>query len=144
MSIVLVVDDEAQMRTLLVRWIGGDGFEMQEAETARDALASMEVKPADIVVCDVRMPGESGLWLAAELRKRFPETAILLATGDRTIAPHITMQAGIVAYLTKPFTREDMLDAIQLAAEWHRTAVSERGRATPLRDMPTEWFGAAR
>jgi DNA-binding NtrC family response regulator len=144
MSIVLVVDDEEQMRTLLVRWIGNDGFETQEADTARAALASMDVNPADIVVCDVRMPGESGLWLAAELRKRFPETAILLATGDRTIAPHITMQSGIVAYLTKPFTREDMLDAVQLAAQWHRTAVSERGRTIPQGDIPTAWFGSAR
>ena len=144
MAIVLVVDDEAQMRTLLVRWIGNDGFETQEAETAQAALASMEANPADIVVCDVRMPGESGLWLAAELRTRFPEAAILLATGDRTIAPHITMQPGIVAYLTKPFTREDMINAIQLAAQWHRTAVSERGRAVPKDDTPSAWFGSAR
>ena len=144
MPIVLIVDDEAQMRTLLVRWIGEDGFETQEAETARAALASMDVIPADIVVCDVRMPGESGLWLAAELRKRFPETAILLATGDKTLAPHITMQPGIVAYVTKPFTREVLLDAMQLAVRWHRTVVSERGRPTSRPDLPEAWRGPSR
>src|SRR2546427_8153225 len=119
MPIVLVVDDEPEMRTLLVRWIQADGFETQEADSARAALDSMDVNPADIAVCDVRMPGESGLWLTAELRARFPETAILLATGDRTIPPHITMQPGIVAYLTKPLTREVVRDAMQLAVQWH-------------------------
>jgi len=63
MSIVLVVDDESQIRDLLVRWVSGDGYQAREAATAEAALADMQVTPADIVLCDVRMPGETGLWL---------------------------------------------------------------------------------
>jgi len=141
MPIVLVVDDEAPIRELLSRWISGAGHQVREAVTAEAALGTMESDPADIVLCDVQMPGQDGVWLTGQLRTRFPETAIVLATGDRTIPPRISMQAGVVDYLAKPFTREGVLAAVQLAVEWHRRAVSERGRAKTRGDLPKEWIG---
>ena len=112
MSIVLVVDDESQIRDLLVRWVSGDGNQVREAATAEAALADMHVTPADIVLCDVRMPGESGLWLTAQLRSKFPETAIVLVTSDMSVSPQITLQPGVVEYLAKPVTREGLREAV--------------------------------
>src|SRR5580704_3374135 len=112
MPIVLVVDDESQIRDLLVWWISADGHEVREAGTAAAALEDMRIAPAGIVLCDVNMPGENGLWLTGQLRSLFPETAIVLATSDRTIPPNISMQPGVVEYLGKPFTREEVLEAV--------------------------------
>ena len=86
------------------------------------------------------MPGESGLWLTGQLRSRYPETAIVLATSDRTVAPHISLQPGVVEYLAKPFTREQVLAAVRLAAEWHATAVSARGQTKVPAPLTKDWI----
>ena len=138
---VLVVDDESQIRDLLARWIGGDGHEVRQAGTARAALDDMEAAPSDVVMCDVHMPGESGLWLTGQLRQRYPETAVVLATSDRTVPPQISLQEGVVQYLAKPFTREEVLEAVRLAIGWHETAVSERGRAKIVSPLTKAWVG---
>jgi DNA-binding NtrC family response regulator len=141
MPIVLVVDDESQIRDLLARWIGGDGHEVRQAATAAAALDDMQSAPSDIVMCDVHMPGESGLWLTGQLRQRYPETAVVLATSDRTVPPQVSLQQGVVQYLAKPFTREEVLGAVRLAVGWHDTAVSERGRTKIAGPLPKEWVG---
>ena len=141
MPIVLVVDDESQIRDLLCRWISGDGRQVREASTAVAALDDMQVAPADVVLCDVHLPGESGLWLMGQLRARFPETALVLATSDRTVSPQISMQPGVVQYLAKPFTREEVLEAVRLAAVWHDEAVRERGQAKNLAPLTKAWVG---
>jgi CheY-like chemotaxis protein len=140
MPIVLVVDDESQIRDLLVRWVSGEGYQVREAATAEAALADMHATPADIVLCDVRMPGETGLWLTSQLRSRFPETAIVLVTSDTSVSPQITLQPGVVEYLAKPFTREEVLEAVRLAASWHEKAVSERGHTKVSHPLTKEWI----
>ena len=141
MPIVLIVDDESPIRALLARCLSGDEYQVREASTAEAALADMRVTPADIVLCDVRMPGESGLWLTGQLRSQFPETAVVLVTADRRVPPQISLQPGVVEYLAKPFTREEVLEAVRLAATWHEKAVSERGRAKVLSPLTKEWIG---
>jgi DNA-binding NtrC family response regulator len=143
MPSVLVVDDESQIRDLLARWIGGDGYEVRQAATAAAALDDMQAAPSDIVMCDVHMPGESGLWLTSQLRQRYPETAVVLATSDRTVPPQVSLQQGVVQYLAKPFTREEVLGAVRLAIGWHETAVSERGRAKVVSPQTKEWVGTS-
>jgi CheY-like chemotaxis protein len=143
MPTVLVVDDESQIRDLLVRWISGDGYEVRQADTAAAALADMQAARSDIVMCDVHMPGESGLWLTGQLRAQFPETAVVLATSDRTVPPQVSLQPGVVQYLAKPFTREEVLAAVRLAAGWHETAVSEIGRAKVVVPLTKEWVGTS-
>jgi DNA-binding NtrC family response regulator len=141
MPIVLVVDDESQIRDLLARWIGAAGYEVREAPTAAAALDAMQVAVADVVLCDVMMPGENGLWLAGKIRAQFPATAVVLITADRTVSPQISMHPGVVAYLAKPFARDHVLDAVKLAVEWHRTAVIDQGLGKTVAALTKEWVG---
>jgi two-component system phosphate regulon response regulator OmpR len=143
MPSVLVVDDESQIRDLMARWISGDGYQVRQAATAMDALADMQAARSDIVMCDVHMPGENGLWLTGQIRALFPETAVVLATSDRTVPPQISLQPGVVQYLAKPFTREEVLAAVRVAAGWHETAVSEKGRAKVVAPLSKEWAGTS-
>ena len=143
MPIVLVVDDESQIRDLLARWIGAAGYEVREAATAAAALDDLQVAVADVVLCDVMMPGENGVWLAGKIRAQFPATAVVLVTADRTVSPQISMQPGVVAYLAKPFARQGVLDAVKLAVAWHGTAVADQKLGKTATPLPKEWVGSS-
>jgi CheY-like chemotaxis protein len=132
MSTVLVVDDESQIRDLLVRWISSDGYEVREAETSQAALDQMQITASDIVMCDVQMPGENGVWLTAQLRSRFPETAIVLATSDRTVPSQISLQPGVVS-LQAVHTRSSprsRAPRCRMARDGGRRARTHQGRVS--------------
>ena len=96
MADVLVVDDQRPVRELLMRWLREAGHEPREATDALDAIAAMSAQPADVVFCDVHMPGPDGVWLTGELRRLFPLSAIVLATGVSTVPAKVSMQCGVL------------------------------------------------
>lgn len=140
MALILIVDDERSVRQVLARWIQGAGHEILEAESADAALQVMEKQPAAVVFCDIQMPGHDGLWLTAELRKRYRKTAVVLATGVSTVAPQISMQAGVLAYLVKPFRPESVIDALKAALAWHTEAVATEPRPEDTPERLQAWL----
>jgi response regulator RpfG family c-di-GMP phosphodiesterase len=120
---VLIVDDEAPIRRLLQAWVEGEGAAACQASNAEEALALVESSGAPAVaLCDIRMPGRDGLWLAEQLRAGYPQTAVVMTTGvhEFDAAVH-SMQAGVVDYLVKPFTRERMAEALNRAIFTHKS-----------------------
>ena len=95
MHSVLVIDDEDSLRTLLARWVDSAGYRAREADSAEEALFAMEREIADIALCDVTMAGRDGVWLASELRRLYPQTAIIMATGQVTSGGMSTMTAAV-------------------------------------------------
>src|SRR5207247_4486566 len=87
MHSVLVVDDDQTLRGVLSSWVHSFGYYVHEAGTAEDALDTLAEVPADVALCDVNMPGQDGLWLASQIRERYPCTAIIMATAARDIEP---------------------------------------------------------
>ncbi len=73
---VLIVDDDDDLRALLVLAMRRAALETIEAANGSDALAILKQRPVSVVVCDLRMPGVSGLEVVREIRRR-PETATL-------------------------------------------------------------------
>ena len=127
---VLVVDDETGVRDLIVRWLQRAGHRLSWASDAGEALQVLERHPVEVAVLDLRMPGHDGLWLAAQIRQRSPETAIVMATGVRDVSSAVSsLRSGVVDYLVKPFSREQLHEAIDRALEWHQLAVDGRERA---------------
>jgi DNA-binding NtrC family response regulator len=124
MGSVLIVDDESGIREILTRWLSAEGYDTREAVDAETALEEMAIAAADVVMCDVEMPGHGGLWLAAQLGERFPAAAIVLATGLNSVPPANSLKPSIVAYLVKPFTRSVVVEAVSRAVEWHGVAVA--------------------
>lgn len=118
MAKVLIVDDEPRVRELMRRQLEQSGHELYDAEDAQAALDVMTQTPCDVVFCDIQMPGRDGLWLTAELRKLYPMSAVVLATGVSSVSPRISMQAGVLAYLVKPFTRQSLLASLETAVRW--------------------------
>jgi len=117
---VLVVDDDDDLRFRVRRWVESLGFDARQAESAETALDEMRRSAADIVFCDVNMIGQSGLWLASQLRRHFPQTAIIMATAARDVDTAIaSLRNDVVDYLLKPFDRDRLAEALSLGRDWH-------------------------
>jgi CheY-like chemotaxis protein len=118
MPCVLVVDDEEAIRRLLTRWLAGWGYDAKEAANADDAIVMMTSQPADIILCDVNMPVHDGIWLAEQVRGRWPQTAVIMASSAQDMDTVMRMRKqGAVDYITKPFGREMLRQALQRASE---------------------------
>jgi putative nucleotidyltransferase with HDIG domain len=125
MQSVLVVDDDDTLRGVIRAWVEAEGFRACEAADAEQALHLLETEGADIAVCDVNMPGWSGLWLAEQIRDRFPQTAIVMATAARDVETAIaSLRNQVVDYVLKPFDRSRLNEALALARDWHSASAS--------------------
>jgi putative nucleotidyltransferase with HDIG domain len=124
---VLIVEDEVPIRMLLTRWVMACGLRATLAATATQALEETSREPAAVALCDIRMPGRDGLWLASELRARHPETAVIMASGDDRFPSAVaSLRAGAIDYLLKPLRQSQVTDAVQRGLEWHRGQVHAR------------------
>jgi response regulator RpfG family c-di-GMP phosphodiesterase len=114
---VLIVDDEESMRTLLRSWVEREGgATVIEAGTAEEGLEKVLSDPPAVALCDIRLPGEDGLWLAAQIRIHQPQTAVIMTTGVLEFDAAVnSMQSGVVDYLLKPFSRERLSEALNRA-----------------------------
>jgi response regulator RpfG family c-di-GMP phosphodiesterase len=126
MSSVLVVDDEAAMRNLMMRWVERSGHHASTAASADEAMDVLAQQLPAVAVCDVRMPGHDGLWLADRIRREYPDTAVIMASGARDIDPRIAEHTGAVDYLSKPFGRDRLLFALERGFDWHHAATARR------------------
>jgi two-component system response regulator YesN len=125
---VLVVDDEAVVREFLTRCLERGGYVVKQAESAPEALQTMMSEPASVVLCDIRMPGQDGLWLASRLRARWPEIPVVMASAidDLQTVRH-SRDLGVVDYLTKPIKPEQLLEVVRrvTAAASQKEAMTE-------------------
>jgi DNA-binding NtrC family response regulator len=116
-SQVLVVDDEAVVRTGIARVLEGQGLSVRMAADGNSALEIMEAETIDIVLIDIKMPGMDGIEVLKHIHTNYPETAVIMITGYPTIETAVeSIKLGAIDYLTKPF-RVDELEALVLKAQ---------------------------
>jgi response regulator RpfG family c-di-GMP phosphodiesterase len=120
---VLIVDDEPPIRRLMQSWVQSEGVTAVEAASAEQALTLIETEgPPAVALCDLKLPGHDGLWLAGQLHGSCPETAVVMTTAVHEFDAAISsLQAGVVDYLAKPFTRERLLEALNRALMAHQS-----------------------
>lgn len=124
---VLVVDDETSVRELMARWLASGGYSVRTASNAEEALQRVHVEAPAVALCDIRMPGRDGLWLAQHIRHDSPETAVIMATGVQDVGSAVTtLRQGVIDYLTKPFGRDRLRESVSRAVEWHKAAMDSR------------------
>jgi DNA-binding NtrC family response regulator len=101
---VLIVEDDALMRSFLATILKEDGYRIVEAANGREGLKKLENAEFDLVITDLRMPELSGLDLMKEIRKEKPEIRWIIITAFGSISSAVeAMKAGAADYLTKPF-----------------------------------------
>jgi len=122
---VLIVDDEPAVRHLMTRWVASLGLEATAASNADEALATLRTRHHDLAVIDVMMPGKNGLWLAGELRRDFPHTAVVIATAYSSVLESAATSLPIADLLIKPLKRERFALALDRGRAWRRQAAEE-------------------
>ena len=124
---VLVVDDEMGVREVMARWLASGGYDVRTASNADEALQRVRVQAPAVALCDIRMPGRDGLWLAQSIRENAPETAVIMATGVQDVGCAVTsLRQGVIDYLTKPFGRDRLRESVSRGIEWHKAARDSR------------------
>ena len=129
---VLIVDDDAGVRKVLRRILGAEGYDVEEANDAFQALDALDANPPDAALLDIKMPGMDGLGLMDNLRQRGLEIPIVILTGHGDeFTSSECLEAGAAAYLTKPPDRADLLLAVRGAVAQGRVARDLGGTAEP-------------
>ena len=88
------------------------------------------------------MPGRDGLWLTDQVRRDYPDTAVIIATGVSDVAPAVEgLRQGVVDFLTKPFDRHRLLDAVArrsngIAAALRLAAAGAKRSRREMREPP--------
>ena len=131
--IVFVVDDDPSVRTSTERLIRSAGFDVQTFASAREFLSTSRPTGPACLVLDVQLRGSSGLDLQRELTDAGFTIPIIFITGHGDIPMTVrAMKAGAIEFLTKPFRKQALLDAIRTAVERDRAMHKERSETAAL------------
>jgi two-component system KDP operon response regulator KdpE len=127
LPIVLVIEDEVQMRRFLRASLTGNGYQVFESETAADGLAQAAARNPDLVLLDLGLPDQDGLVVTERLREWAKMPIIVLSARGKEEDKIKALDAGADDYLTKPFGIGELLARIRVALR--HSARSESGES---------------
>jgi DNA-binding NtrC family response regulator len=138
-SSILVVDDEQIVRESLTKWFLQDGYRVEAAENANEALKKMEKGPWNVIILDIKMPGMSGMELLKRLREIDKSSQIIMATAFASVETAVqALKDGAFDYVTKPIDPDHLSHLVSRAIQ-QQTLQDENTR---LRQHITELSGA--
>ncbi|MCX2562262.1 response regulator transcription factor [Acetobacter farinalis] len=113
MTHLLIVDDDEEILSLLTRFFKTYGHEVGVANSGRDMFALLETAPINLVILDLMMPGENGLELCAEVRRKSQVPIIMLTAVDSPTDRIVGLELGADDYITKPFDQRELLARVK-------------------------------
>ncbi|HVM68488.1 MAG TPA: HD domain-containing phosphohydrolase [Gaiellaceae bacterium] len=132
---ILVLDDEAPIRTLLARILGLHGYECDTAASVGEARRLLETGEYALLLSDVRLPGESGFALASEVARDHPDTAVVMVTGvDDRDAAESALEHGAYGYVLKPFRANELVINVVNALRRRALELESRDRRERLEE----------
>ena len=119
MAIILIVDDNDDIRTFLKRILTSTGHQITEARNGKEAIEQIGKTPADLVISDIFMPETDGVELIRQLRKLQPGLKVIAVSGGGDYGDMDILQAakmlGAFRVFTKPFPAGEMIAAVKEA-----------------------------
>ena len=116
MATILVTDDDRECRETILRTLEREGHTLEGASNVDEAIAAIKRRQFDLIVCDYRMPGKTGLDLLLELSELGSRVPVLLVSAFADLQIETTARRlGAVALLRKPFRRQQLLDFAAVA-----------------------------
>jgi len=113
---ILIVDDDLQVRKMLRMTLEREGYAVCEAEDGAEALAVYNTQAVDLVITDIVMPEKEGIGLIMELRNQDAETKIIAISGGGRMDPETYLKwagrLGVKHTFKKPVERQEMLSAV--------------------------------
>jgi len=113
---VLVVDDEKNIRMLFRDELEEAGYEVDLAESGKEALDKIDSSPPDLVILDIRMPDMTGIEVLQALRENHNDLPVIMVTAVRGLKDDFTIwDAEVFAYLTKPVDLDELKEKVKQA-----------------------------
>jgi len=110
---LLVVDDDDSVRAMLTEYLGGHGYAVRAAADGAAMRLALETELPDLVLLDLRLPGEDGLTLARYLRENF-DVGIVMVTGSADVVDRVVgLELGADDYIAKPFDPRELLARVK-------------------------------
>jgi len=117
-SRILVVDDDESLRRVLQLQLEQDGYSVTSAASAQQTLSLLQLRPCDLVITDLKMPGSSGVELLKHIRSQYPEIIVIILTAFGTVETAVeAMKLGAYDYLTKPVHPDELSLVVRRALE---------------------------
>jgi DNA-binding NtrC family response regulator len=108
---ILIVDDDEVVRRSYLRSLESISCNVEAAKDAEEALQTMEQKPFDVVLLDMRMPGQDGLSVLRTIKQKWPESEVVIITGYPTVASvKEAVRLGAYDYVSKPVGPQDVIN----------------------------------
>jgi two-component system, NtrC family, nitrogen regulation response regulator NtrX len=127
MKSVLIVDDEKSVRDSIKMILEYEKFEVQYAEDGLSAVARVESGDFDLVLLDIKMPGEDGLKVLRRFRQGHPDLPVVMISGHGTIETAVeATRLGAYDFLPKPLDSDKLVIVARNAAEQHRLITEHR------------------
>jgi CheY-like chemotaxis protein len=121
MSRILVIDDEAEFRSLARRLLEAEGHEVIEAGTGNEGIAQFEAHQPDVIVTDIFMPEKSGIETILQIREKNATVRIIAVSGSSDLSSSgflaSAARAGVDQTLQKPFRLRQFFEAIEGESE---------------------------
>jgi DNA-binding response OmpR family regulator len=138
---VLIVEDEDQLRNLLVAVLGSEGYEVESAESADVGLPLVQKNTYNCILSDVMMPGMSGTDFLGKVKEICPATEFIIMTGFPKVDSAVqAIKVGAFDYISKPFELHEIKERVS-AAITHGKALSEgQMDATLITDKSTRYL----
>ena len=129
---LLVVDDEPELRSLLVEYFGRHGFAVEALADAVAARAALAARTPALAILDIHMPGENGLSLARWMREAHPRVGlVMLTTASDTVDRVVGLELGADDYVPKPFELRELLARVRAVLRRAETSVAAPVGAGP-------------
>ena len=123
---VLVVDDEAVVRESYLRTLDGVRYNVRAALNGAEALRMLEAEHFDVILLDIRMPEMDGIEVLRQIKKRWPESEVVIITGYPSIeTAKEAVRLGAYNYLAKPVGPQEIVEAATGAMTQKRWTMKE-------------------
>ena len=136
MKPVWIVDDDRSIRWVLEKTLSREGIPFKSFASASEAISQLEqgIEPPQVLMSDIRMPGQSGLELLQEVKTRFPSLPVIIMTAYSDLESAVAaFQGGAFEYLPKPFDVDQAVELIRRAIDesMHQSGASEEEGLVP-------------
>lgn len=141
---ILIVDDDVHILELIQRHLQSLNYHSYKAISVKEAIAILQDHSIDLLITDLQMPGVDGLQLVKYVSEHFPDIPKLAVTGFPSVDGALNaMKSGALDYLIKPFTKEELKNAVKKSLSLRPTSKADRDHISRVGTNFGELIGAS-
>ena len=115
---ILVIDDEKIILKSCNKILSEEGYDVQTVQTGAEGLQRLKDEKFDIILTDLKMPEISGMEVLKRIMESYPDIIVIMMTGYSTVQTAVeAMKLGAYDYIPKPFTPEELIEAVDTALD---------------------------